>query len=518
MPRFFNTAGPCLAEDHYMIPAGRRLGQIRDLIDSKKFFVIHAPRQTGKTTLLRNLSRELTAEGTYAAITISLETFVIPRAERAMPQILERIAYDAKFPLPDDLQPPDPAAYAHKPLGALKDFLGDWAHTIARPLVLFFDEIDSIPGESLISLLRQLRDGYTSRPNPFPRSVALVGMRDVRDYKILDQVRAEEKSLGTASPFNIKDRSLSLRNFTAEELDELLGQHTTDTGQPFAPDAVSEVFHQTGGQPWLVNALAAQLTTSYDALVKDRSATVTRDHVLQAREILIERRDTHLDSLVDKLREDRVRNIIEPILVGDVNFDVTFNDDFSYVHDLGLVTKATGKVEIANPIYREIIPRALSFQTQMGIPDEPSWYIADDGTLEMQKLIDGFLKFWSRHGEILLRGMPYQEAAPHLVFMAYLQRITNGGGNIDREFAIGTGRADLVVSFGGREDVIELKLKRGKYTLPEGLEQVARYAGRLGRDVGYLIIFDPKSEVPWEDRGEVEQVEQDGITVIVVSA
>ena len=58
MPRVFNTAGPCLAEKHYMIAAGRRLSQIRELIDGEHYFVIHAPRQTGKTTLLRNLSRE----------------------------------------------------------------------------------------------------------------------------------------------------------------------------------------------------------------------------------------------------------------------------------------------------------------------------------------------------------------------------------------------------------------------------------------------------------------------------
>ena len=83
MPREFNTEGHCLTDRHYMLPATRRLSQVRDLIKGAKFFVIHAPRQTGKTTLLRNLSRELTEEGTYAAVTISLESSTRPDVAEA---------------------------------------------------------------------------------------------------------------------------------------------------------------------------------------------------------------------------------------------------------------------------------------------------------------------------------------------------------------------------------------------------------------------------------------------------
>ncbi len=516
MPRVFNTAGPCLAEKHYMIAAGRRLSQLRELIDGEHYFVIHAPRQTGKTTLLRNLSRELTAEGRYAALTVSLESFTDPDLPQIIPQILAELQYSARQQLPEHCQPPNPDAFAQTPHIALKTYLSAWCASIDRPLVVFFDEVDAIPGALLISVLRQLRDGYTSRPAPFPRSVALVGLRDVRDYKI--QVRPESATLGTASPFNIKTRSLSLRNFTSHEVAELLEQHTRETQQEFALDAVKEIYRQTLGQPWLVNALASQLTTSYDALVPDRTVSVTRDKVLQAREILIERRDTHLDSLVDKLREDRVRRTLEPILVGALAVGSTYDDDFSYVRDLGLVAVRDGMRVIANPIYQEIIPRVLTHQVQTAIPDQPAWFVAADGTLDMRKLIDGFIEFWRRHGEVLLRGMPYQEAAPHLAFMAYLQRIVNAGGRVEREFAIGTGRADLVVEFGGREDVIELKIMRGKYTLPDGLVQVARYAKRLGRDVGYLVIFDPNSDTPVEDRGEVEELEQDGIRIVLVRA
>ncbi len=514
--RKFNTTGPCLSEDHYMIPPEQRLSAVRPLIDDRKYFVIHAPRQTGKTTLLRNLSRALTEEGKYAALTVSLESFVEPDAGRMMPQILRNIEDSSQYQLPEELRPPGREPFISDPHTGLKSFLAAWCHKAPRPLVLFLDEVDSLPGDVLIPLLRQLRDGYTSRPAPFPASVVLVGMRDVRDYKI--QASDKTTSLGTASPFNVKVRSLTLRNFTAQEVNDLLGQHTTETGQPFEREATEEIFRQTRGQPWLTNALAGQLVTDYDALIKDRNRPVTREYVFEAREILIERRDTHLDSLAARLGEDRVRRIIEPVIIGESHFNGAFDDDFVYTKNLGLVTDRSGKCEIANPIYQEIIPRSLSYRVQMGIPDEPAWYVSGEGTLDIMKLIEGFLVFWQENGEVLLRGMPYHEAAPHLVFMAWLQRIVNAGGRIEREFAIGAKRADLFVDFGGRKDVIELKLARSPRALERGIAQVAGYARRMGRDTGYLIIFDTGAETPWEERGEIEEHLQEGMRIMVLRA
>jgi hypothetical protein len=380
-------------------------------------------------------------------------------------------------------------------------------------VALFLDEIDALLDESLLSVLRQLRDGYPSRPTGFPHSMALIGLRDVRDYKI--KLRPDTESSGTSSPFNVKVESIRLRDFTAEEVARLYRQHTQETGQVWTDESVAQAFELTQGQPWLANALAYHLT---NRVIRDRNVTLTQEHIEAAKDALIERRDTHLDSLVARLNEPRVRKVIEPILTGDVSFDPTFNDDFSFVRDLGLVAQRDGAMVISNPIYAEIIPRILNFHVQMGIYLKPQWFVADDGTLDLMKLIDGFLEFWQRHGEVLLKGMPYHEAAPHLVFMAYLQRVVNHGGVIEREFAVGTGRADLVTAFGGRQDVIELKLRRGNYTLTDGLEQVSRYAKRLGRDTGFLIIFDPKSATPWEERGEIEQVEHQGVTVVVVRA
>ncbi len=361
-----------------------------------------------------------------------------------------------------------------------------WARACPRPLVLFLDEIDALSGEVLVSVLRQLRDGYGKRPGHFPWSLCLCGMRDVRDYKLAS---GGSERLNSASPFNIKDESLTLLNFTAEEVAELYAQHAAETGQVFLPEAVSLVFEQTEGQPWLVNALARQ---AVDVLVTDRTQPIGPEHIAEARELLIQRRDTHLDSLAERLREPRIRRIIEPMLIGSVPSMDIMNDDLVYARDMGLVAERP-VLRIANSIYRELIPRALTFAMQAFLPHQTAWYVRPDKTLDMPAMLRAFQRFFAENSEAWLGRYDYHEAGPHLMLMAFLQRIVNGGGSIQREFALGSGRADLLVAFHGERFALELKVRKSDRTLQEGLDQLGRYLDRLGMQEGYLILFDRSS-------------------------
>lgn len=239
----------------------------------------------------------------------------------------------------------------------------------------------------LISVLRQLRDSFSQWPTAFPSSVALIGRRDVRDYKVKS---GGSPHLNTPSPFNIAVRSFTMRNSTLEEVGALLGQHTADTGQPFTPDAVDRLFDLTQGQPWLVNALAR---VCVEELTPARSQPITVDQINEAKELLIQRRQTHLGQLADKLREERVRSVIEPILAGDV-LDAVPPDDLDYVVDLGLARPiGAGRLAIANAIYGEVIPRILAASTQASLPTiQPTWLNAD-GSLNTGQLLDAFLAF-----------------------------------------------------------------------------------------------------------------------------
>ncbi len=495
MPKRFNIAGPCNPADHYMLPPERRLRGVRDLIDEKAYFVIHAPRQVGKTTCFRALASSLTAEGRYAALLASCETGqeAGPDFEAGIAAVLDAIRQAAINQLPEPLRPPEaepvvPAATR------LLDMLSRWSRESPLSVVLFLDEIDSLRDAVLISVLRQLRTGFPDRPGSFPYSAALIGLRDVRDYRM--EIRPEGRSLGTSSPFNIKVASLTIRNFTAGEVAELYGQHTAETGQIFTPEASALAFELTAGHPWLVNALARE---SLEKLAPDRAAPVTAAVIETAKEALIQRRDTHLDSLIDRLRESRVRRIIEPILAGELLPADALDDDIQFVQDLGLVAEGSRGLQIANPIYREVIPRALTAVLQQSLIIPRQSYVAPDGRLLFDQLLADFRLFWCQNAESFLERSPYSEAAAQLVFMAFLHKVVNGGGFIDREFAVGSGRVDLCLRWpfpGGVERyAIELKVWRDRRPDPldEGLMQLAEYLTRLGLDRGALILFDARS-------------------------
>jgi type II secretory pathway predicted ATPase ExeA len=520
MPRFFNTAGPCDPQRHYVLPTERRLPEARGLIDRQSYFILHAPRQSGKTTLVRTLAHSLTAQGEYAAVYANCEPAQAAGGdvERGVAAVLYSLA-EALNRLPSELRPKEVESFRDIPAeNRLAFYLRDWSESSSRPTVLFLDEIDALRDETLLSVLRQLRAGYSERPAHFPQSIVLVGLRDVRDYRI--RVRPESQSLGTSSPFNVKVRSLTLSNFTQEEVAELYNQHSAETGQVFTSEALDFAWELTRGQPWLVNALAAEIV---DELVPDRATAIEPRHIEQAKEILIARRDTHLDSLIDRLRDPRVRRVIEPVLVGSFLPPDLLDDDVQYVKDLGLVAAGLRGLEIANPIYREVIPRALSWVLQETLPVASAPFIAPDGTLRTDKVLADFRAFWCQNAEFFLERQPYSEAAAQLVFMAYLQRVVNGGGSIDREYGVGRGRIDLLVRWphpGGLQRwAIELKVWRDGRPDPleEGLEQLSGYLARLSLDAGTLILFDGRtSSAPLLERCSESEVEHDGRHIRVV--
>jgi hypothetical protein len=356
--RYFNTAGPCVPERHYMVPPVARLPEARRLIEQGQYFVVHAPRQTGKTTMMLALAKELNASGRYVAVPFSGETAEpfgddIIDAEAV---VLASISDAASLlRIAPELAPPDP--WPDGPPGVrLRAGLRAWAERSPLPLVLFFDEIDALRGKSLIAVLRPLRDGHrglSTQPDSFPASVVLCGLRDVRDYKAASG--GDPSRLGTASPFNISVKSLRVAEFGIGEVNALYEQHTSETGQVFTPEAVERAYGLTQGQPWLVNALAREV-------VEDMGVTgpISADHIDEAKERLILARATHLDSLAAKLAEPRVQRVIEPLIAGEVTaVDASYDDDAGYVQDLGLI-RLGNPMTVANPIYREVIVRVLA--------------------------------------------------------------------------------------------------------------------------------------------------------------
>ncbi|MDP6118114.1 MAG: AAA-like domain-containing protein [Planctomycetota bacterium] len=518
MKRRFNTTGPCIPHDHYMLPAQARLADLKDVIDQKLFFVIHAARQTGKTTLIQDLVRELNEGDEYYALYTTLETVeVIPDAEQGIPAIVRVLNSDIQdhealsgFPFAEN-------AEVTNYNDLLRLCLSQFCRQLDRPLVIMFDEADCLSETTLVSFLRQLRAGYVKRAAaPFVHSLALVGVKNLRDYKA--RYRDDRETLRTASPFNIVKKALTMRNFTTEEVGTLLRQHEEDTGQEFPESVIDRISDQTQGQPWLTNALAAEIVD--EILEADTSQPIQLPQVGQAIENLILRRDTHIDSLLDKLKLERVRRVMEPVLVGaEETFEPT-DDDVQFLLDLGLLKRENGSLTPANPIYSEVIARTLNQRTQYSLmqkggPVGCASYRTDYG-LDVSRILTDFQSFWRQHSEIWQERYEYKEAAPHLILMAFLQNILNGEGATIREYGTGRGRVDICMVHEESRYPIELKVRRSDETAEEGQKQLAQYMDRLGCLEGWLVIFDRRPDISWDEKIFLEEAAREGRTIYVV--
>ncbi len=503
MKKYFNTAGPCFEKKHYIVPILERNLEIMSLIHREQYFIIHAARQTGKTTLISEYVDYINKNKDYYALYCSLESVqVFTDPKEGIPQIIDNIQMAIEYS-----SLPNRTSFAEnidksKITIIIKKSLTDYCKKLDRPLVIFFDEIDGLENGTLISFLRQLRDGYITRHRiPFVQSVALVGMRDVRDYK--SNIREGRHTLGSKSPFNIIEKTFTLDNFTKDQIIHLYEQHTNVTGQIFEKTAIEYITNQTCGQPWLVNAVAKEIIE--EILKNDYLKPITKQLAKQAIQNIIMRRDTHIDSLLDKLKEKRVQEIIEPIIITIEKKDkhtIDFTgDDLQYCKDLGLIKEVNNVLKPANPIYAEVIIRELSHNSQFDLQNKiKNVWIDKTGKIDIDGLLKSFQVFWRENSDIWVGKYQYKEAAPHLIMQAFLQRIINGKGAVLREFAYAKKRIDLCVVYSKNKYPIELKMHYGKNTISDGLEQLSEYMDGFGEKTGWLIIFDRRKTITWDEK------------------
>jgi hypothetical protein len=502
-------------ESNYCIDPLTRIDweDIRRMIRDERYFVLHAPRQTGKTSTLYSMMHALNKEGHFACAYANIEIAQAARGDvtQGIPAVCSAISRSIAMHLnrPELRQWFLEKCIVSPPQDQLTQLLEHWTVTSEKPTVLFLDEVDALVGDTLISLLRQIRSGYNDRPEKFPQSVVLCGVRDVRDYRIH---QGDGEIITGGSAFNIKTESLRMGNFSNEETIALWMQHTGETGQVFDEAIFPELWEDSYGQPWLVNALGYEITWKLRAN-RDRSRAITLSDYRAAREGLIQSRATHLDQLVDKLEEPRVRCVIEAMLSGESDDIAGIRpDDQQYVEDLGLI-RLRPTLRISNRIYQEIIPRELSWVAQTRIPNQESeWYITPEHRLDMPKLLAAFQQFYREHAEIWGDGLSYKEAAPQLLMQAFLQRIVNGGGHINREYGLGRKRTDIFIEWPLDKQqgihgplqriVIEIKLLRSSLeaVISQGLEQTAGYARHVGADEAHLMIFDREATRSWDEK------------------
>jgi hypothetical protein len=373
-PKRFNFSGPCDPEEHYALPISRRLPDVQPPLEYERYFAIRAPRQSGKTTVMKAEIDRINEEGLYYALYCSLEPRLreIDDSDEAMNVIvdaLNKAMGDSKVTALKSLVSDgflDSLNARLTKFSKVENWLMSLSEKLDKKLVVFFDDLGNLSYFPLGYFLAQIRDGFMIRSKiPFPSSMAFSGVSSVHAIESR-QTPPDAETFGSGSPFNIIKETMSLSNFSLEEIKALYAQHTEATGQIFLEDAARRAFYWSQGQPLLVNALAAE--TLYEILAEDYRPEITGDLIDKAAANLIERRDANIDSLMAHLKEPWVKKVAEELARADSPRSIysvktpeilfSIHDYIRYCLDLGLLTR-NGSLRPANPIYAFYLSKYL---------------------------------------------------------------------------------------------------------------------------------------------------------------
>lgn len=512
MQKEFNITGICLPDLHYMVDTSAKFGEVMNLVEKGKYFVINRPRQYGKTTMLGNIQAHLSQSEDYLPIKLNFQGIDsqwyasdAAFAQMFIQELIRALKYTQKD-LTKLLQAHLPNV---KDMSSLSDVVTEMAHAINQKIVLLIDEVDASSNyESFLSFLGMLRTKYLSRNQPQHatfHSIVLAGVHDIKSlkYKLRDPEAAQYNS-----PWNIATDFEVRMSFDPTEITTMLKQYQEAESVEMDQMEIAEyLYYYTSGYPFLVSKLCK--TIAEKLLPKKAEKRWEKADVDAAVELLLKEQNTNFDSLIKNLEnhEDLYNLVFQLVIEGTGTAFNQYNPTIAKGVLYGIL-KRNGQVKIHNRIYEQLIYSYLTSIIELGLRYGPhnleSQFVSATGELDLKRVLvkfQGFIK--EQYSE---KDLDFLERQWRLVFLAFLQPILNGNGYTFKEVQISEEkRLDVVVTYKQFRYIIELKRWYGPSYHERGLAQLADYLDLQGKATGFLVIFDHKrQEVDKQEALEVK--------------
>ncbi len=513
MRKFFSY-GPVNCRIHFCVPRTEFIeNAITQLIGENRedfghYFTVWAPRQTGKTWLMRRVKEEIEKRygDRFVCGFMSMQG-VVMESEDHPREFLSKVPdlFLDTFNLEID------------PLHSWEEFRALFKirnKNFSKPVILFIDEFDSLPSKVIDNLVRLFRDIYHKRDIYLLHGLALIGVRAVLG---VDSDRG--------SPFNIQ-RSMHVENFTYDEVNELYHQYIAESGQNIKQEVIDKVFYVTRGHPGLVCWFGELITEKYNP-GKDKEIDLSVWKEVYRKAVKVEWNNTVLN-LIKKAKGKYLNQVLD--LFNNPNKEFSLDTEWcSYLYlngiiDYETITQASGeKKEVcrfANPFIQERLYNAL---TKSFLGDDTPIYplpIGDDlsdvfeNGLNLERLIPRYKDYLKRLKDKNIspfREFPKRsdlniyEAGGHFHLYHWLMNAIGDDCVIVPEFPTGNGRVDLHIRCNSQEGIIEVKSFSRRKKLEQGKYQAATYAKRLGIDKVVMVVFvhgveEKEAEILKDDR------------------
>lgn len=511
MNRKFNYTGACVPGKHYMVNLDQRVEAITTRIDDGEYFSIDRPRQSGKTTILDMLERKL-APDKHLVISLSFEGIgdsVFSSEERFAKKFLKLMATEIT------LKDKKTAAYLEQlspdvsDLEELSRVVSGIVERSGKQVVLTIDEVDKSSNNQLfLSFLGMLRHKYLQRnkgkDHTF-QSVILAGVHDVKNLKLKIRPGEEQKF---NSPWNIAvDFDLDMC-FAPHEIAGMLEDYQKDKQRTFDTLAVAEKLHYlTSGHPFLVSKLCR---------IMDEKLSWTDGDPDIALNILLKEKNTNFDSVIKNLENNpELYELVSNLIMNEREFSFNLhNPVIETGMRYGILKEKQGKTGIHNRVYEQLLYNYMASKLETSGKIEfyniAGEYIDEHGGLNVETVIRKFQQFMKE--QYSRKDASFIERNGRLLFLAFLKPIINGNGFDFKEVEISEEkRLDIVITFGGRKYIVELKVWRGEQYHQKGIEQLCGYLERRNETRGYLVIYDFRKQSG--QAGQCRTIESGGKTI-----
>ncbi len=465
--REFNTSGPCNPALHYTVMREALIAEGKEKVRKGRYFTLFAPRQTGKTTYFQLLLEAVKAEN-FTPIWISFEnlkTVTIELFYQSLNSQVHQELAEHGIELKQTITNP-------------VDLVEFFEQLKTQSIVLVIDEFEGIPDLVLSEIMHAFRQMYHRKKYHALHSMILVGVSTIAELVTSD-----------ASPFNVAEE-LKVSYFTPAEVNQLIEQYVSESGQQIENRVINAIYDNTKGQPGLVCALAADMLkkiTNRPVIMAD--FLVTLDYFLKSKY------DKNILNIIQKAKEKK--DFMYRLLFGEqaIDFNI-YTKDIAYLHANGVIENIEGHVGILVPLYSKCIitafrPVSNGETRHYGLKVNESFeaYLKDGG-LNIHAILKKYRQYVRRRGFKAFDTEKLKEGAWHYSLDGFISFFIEAlEGQTFLEVPSGAGRTDILIVYKAHRYLIETKVFSNNTLLKRGKGQLAEYLTSEGLDEGYYVVF-----------------------------
>jgi len=494
MKRRFSSYGPVELDTEYYVPRTELLNTaITQLIGENidkggHYFTVWAPRQNGKSWLLRQTYWHFLKDKRFYSAIIPLE--YLKQATESLHSTNSLIGKKKKktgVELPK--------------IEIMDDLVNIFSNKyFDKPLILILDEFDALEEHIISDLVSQFRNIYLERKNDEEKiyneknillhGLALIGVRSVLGI---------ENQKG--SPFNVQ-RSLYVPNLTHAEVESMFRWYESESGQSVDQEAIDRLFYETAGHPGLVSWFGELLTETYND-EPDKPLTINNLNFIIRKSRTIP--SNTITNLISKARNPEYKDTLLDIYKTNEKMAFTFNEPhINYLYMNGIITVDNDdNIKFASPFIQRCLFDYFSYELFMYAgktlrPFEDTSAMITDTELNIKNILRRYEIYLKDNRHWLFKDAPRRktdmriyEVVYHFNIYRYLCNLLEKRKiQVYPEFPTGNGKIDILIQYNGKKYGIELKSFAEMYEYHQAIEQAAIYAKQLNIiSLGYMNAF-----------------------------